>query len=418
MQKVNNVRDFFGSIDHYIEYCLIAVAFFLPLSLNVTTFFLLACTCMWLAKMIYYRKVLIRSTSFDIAIGLFVVLSFASIFVSPDICFSFYNYYHLMGRYILIYYLVVHNVHSLSQIKRMVTALLCSTCLVTLYGYYQCAFGIDFSELEWVDDVQFPDLKVRIFSTLKNPNLLASFLVTMMAIAGGLGFYAPDKKYKGMLFGLVLSCAACLVMTYSRGAWVSLFAVFAAFGFWYNRKMFWLLLIVPLIVLLVHNGVLFRMLSIANPTDTSSMMRLALWESTWAMILDHPLFGIGWGAYFLVYPNYDFFMLNDTKIFHAHNMYLNIAAEVGIPGFLAFMYIFYGHAKMALHLCQQSRDPYISGLMLGAVAAIFGLVISGFTDYILFNIQMSMLFWFINALISQSWRLSRRHQGPDNANIE
>lgn len=413
MQKVNDIKDFFGFMDHYIEYCMIAVAFFLPLSLNITTIFLLACACMWLAKMIYYRRVLIRSTPFDAVIGLYVLLSFASVWVSPDVGFSFYNYYNLMGRYLLIYYLVVHNVHSLAQIKRMIIALLCATFLVTLYGYYQYIFGIDISALEWVDNVQFPDLKIRIFSTLKNPNLLAAFLVSMMAITGGLGFYAPDKKYKGLLLGLVLSCAACLVMTYSRGAWVSLFAVFAAFGFWYNRKMFWLLLIVPLIVLFAHNGVLERLLSIANPTDTSSTLRLALWESTWAMILDHPLLGIGWGAYYLVYPNYDFFVLSGAKIFHAHNMYLNIAAEIGIPGFLTFMYIFYGHAKIALRLCQQSRDPYISGLMLGTVAAIFGLVVSGITDYILFNIQMSMFFWLLNALISQSWRLSRRHPGPD-----
>jgi putative inorganic carbon (hco3(-)) transporter len=411
VQKASKIQTAFHSIDRYIEYCMIAVAFFLPLSLNGTTFFLLLSTALWLVKMVYYRKVLVRSSPFDKLIGLLVLLSFASVWVSPDKSFSFYNYSHLMGRYVLIYYLVIHNVHSLGQIKRMVMALLGATFLVNFYGYYQYIFGIDISAMEWVDDAQFPDLKIRVFSTLKNPNLLASFLVSMIAIAGGLGFYAPDKKVKTALLLLVVSCSACLIITYSRGAWISLFAVLAAFGFWHNRKMFWLLLIVPLLVLLAHNGVLERVLSIANPTDTSSTLRLALWESTWSMISDHPLFGIGWGAYYLVYPNYDFFILNGTKIFHAHNMYLNIAAEIGIPAFCVFMLFLWRHAHLALKLCKKSGNPYIVGLMLGSVAAIFGLVVSGLTDYTLFNIQMSMLFWLLNALIVQAWRLSPRYSG-------
>lgn len=56
------------------------------------------------------------------------------------------------------------------------------------------------------------------------------------------------------------------------------------------------------------------------------------------MIEEHPLLGIGWGSYFLAYPDYNFFIQNDNVlIFHAHNMYLNMLAEVGIPGGLAFL---------------------------------------------------------------------------------
>jgi putative inorganic carbon (HCO3(-)) transporter len=47
--------------------------------------------------------------------------------------------------------------------------------------------------------------------------------------------------------------------------------------------------------------------SIWNPTDTSATLRIALWESTLAMIVDKPLFGIGWGSYWLVYPEYRLF---------------------------------------------------------------------------------------------------------------
>ncbi|HAK74975.1 MAG TPA: polymerase, partial [Sporomusaceae bacterium] len=110
--------------------------------------------------------------------------------------------------------------------------------------------------------------------------------------------------------------------------------------------------------------------------------------------------GIGWGAYWLVYPEYDFFVQNTaTTIFHAHNMYLHIGAEIGLPGLAAFLVIMYGHARLALSVVAETSNRWINGLMLGAVSALLGLAVSGFTDYVMYNIQMSMLFWLLNALV-------------------
>ncbi len=386
-------------LDYLIEHCILAVAFFLPLSLNATSLFLAVGAVSWLAKMLVSRRVAFKRTPFDEVIAIFVILAAASIWESPDRNFSFYNFYHLMGRYILIYYLVINNICSTVQLKRIIYMLLGSAVVVTIYGFYQYIYKVDISAFEWVDGEQFPDLKVRVFSTLQNPNLLAGFLVTVMSMAVGLACKVRQSKTKLLLFGLVAMFGTCLVLTYSRGAWLSVIAVIGTYGLIYNRRILWLLLIIPVIVMYAHD-VLERLLSIINPTDTSSTLRLALWESTWSMIVDKPLFGIGWGAYWLVYPEYDFFVQNTgTKIFHAHNMYLNIAAEIGIPGLLAFLAIMYGHARTALQIFNNTTDYWMAGLMLGIVSAIVGLAVSGFTDYVMFNIQMSMLFWLLNALV-------------------
>ena len=181
-------------------------------------------------------------------------------------------------------------------------------------------------------------------------------------------------------------------------------AVIVMYGFLYSRKILWLLLLVPCVILLAQDSLVERILSIANPTDTSSTLRLALWESTVAMIIDKPFLGIGWGAYWLVYPDYDFFLQDPgTKIFHAHNMYLNIAAEIGLPGLFVFLAIMVGHIRKALWAMRNS-SRWVSGLMLGVVTALLGIAVSGFTDYILFNIQLSMLFWLLNACIIRVWQ--------------
>lgn len=398
-------------LEYLIEHCILAVTFFLPLSLKFSSIFLGLGALLWLGKMIVLKRLDFKPTPFDAGIALLVLLSAASIFASPDREFSFYNYYNLMGRYILIYYLVVNNIRSRGQIKRLMWSMLTSAVVVSLYGLYQYFFGANLSALEWVDGEQFPDLKMRVFSTLENPNLLAGFLVTMMAIAAGLGYKSPENKYKVIYSVLVILFGGCLILTYSRGAWLSVLAIVAMYGVLCNRKVFWLLLLLPVIAFFAHDALLERFMSIMNPTDTSSTLRLALWESTVAMIMNNPFFGIGWGAYWMVYPDYDFFINNaNTKIFHAHNMYLNVAAEIGIPGLITFLSIIYGHLRLALISLRESGRDWSSGLMLGIVGAIFGLIVNGFTDYVLFNIQLSMLFWLLNALIVVVWQQNYQWQ--------
>lgn len=384
----------------WVEHCILAVTFFLPISLNLASAFLVIGVLLWLMRMLMLGRIQFRRTPFDFLIGLLVLLGAISILGSPDRGFSFYNYYHLMGRYILLYYLIVNNMNSSIQLRKMLIAIISSALVVAAYGFYQYLYGVSVA-LEWVDVEQFPDLRIRVFSTLKNPNLLAAFLVTVMSLCAGIALKMPNVIRKTLLFSIVGILGVCLVLTYSRGAWISLLAVIGAYGFLHNRKILWLLLFIPVVVFFyAHDSLMGRILSIFNPTDTSSTLRMALWESTIAMIIDKPLFGIGWGAYYLVYPEYDFF-INDgnIKIFHAHNMYLNIAAEIGIPGLLVFLMIMYGHIKAAWHVLTMTHDKYIKGAMAGIIAAIAGLLVSGFTDYVMFSIQLSMLYWLLSSMV-------------------
>jgi putative inorganic carbon (HCO3(-)) transporter len=389
----------FNRLNLLIDASILAVVFFLPLSLDIATGFLVVGSLIWFGKMLFSRTWEIGRLPFDHIMALLVLFGTLSITASPDRFFSFYNYGHLMGRYVLLYYLVSHNVKSYEQIKRLVGVLLASAVIVSLYGFYQYILGVDANSFEWVDAQQFPDLKVRVFSTMQNPNLLAGFLVTIIAIAIGLGlrFTASDQKLS--MLALVVVLGGCLVLTYSRGAWVSLAIVIAAYGILYDRRILWLLLAGPA-VMLCFSEVSGRIISIFHPTDTSSTLRLALWHSTLAMISNNPLSGIGWGAYWLVYPQYDFFINDEsTVIFHAHNMYLHLAAETGIPGLVAFVAFMYSHALMAVRLLRQPCPPWVQGLLTGLIAAILGLAVSGLTDHILFSIQMSMLAWLLFAVV-------------------
>lgn len=400
MRKVNDHNRLPVSLDLVIEYSILAVVFFLALSPTWTTVFLIVGSFAWLIKLVQERGRCFRRTPFDKIIACFVILSAFSIFVSPDIGFSFYNFYNLMGRYIFIYYLVVQNISTRKQLKYLLSTLLASSLAVVAYGFYQYIYGIDITSMLWVDGEQFPELKTRVFSTMQNPNILAGYLLVMMSLLFGVICKIRKKKAKILLGTCFILMGICLGMTYCRGAWISLVLVIAAYGLFHNRKILLALVLVCVLVLIFDASIAERLVSVFNVSDTSSNMRFALWESTVAMISEHPLLGVGWGAYWMVYPEYDFFIQNDAvKIVHAHNMYLNFAAEIGIAGLFSFMACMLGHLHMALSNTHLKKSNLLNGLTLGAGLSILCVAINGFTDYVLFNIELSMLFWLVNAVI-------------------
>jgi O-antigen ligase len=65
---------------------------------------------------------------------------------------------------------------------------------------------------------------------------------------------------------------------------------------------------------------------------------MAHWQAALAMWTEHPWLGVGIGNYEPVYPRYAL-PLWPLPLGHAHNYYLNIAAETGIVGLSAYLFL-------------------------------------------------------------------------------
>ncbi len=392
-------------LDQLIFYAIASLAFFLALMPFMASLSLGIGIFLYSIKMIASGKNRsFRRTIFDLPIAIFTVISGLSVAVSPDPAFSFYNYYNLVGRYVLTYLLVVQNVTTLRQMQQIVYALGISALLVVLYGFHQYIFGIDISAMKWVDGEAFPELKTRVFSTWENPNILAGYLDVVMSVVFGMFCWLEERKKRILLAGFFCLLAICLSMTYARGACLSMALVIAGYGLLKDRRILLGCIALAAVILAVQPALADRLVSVFGGMDTSSEMRLAFWESTIAMILDHPLLGIGWGSYWMVYPAYDFY-INDTsvKIVHAHNMYLNFAAEIGIAGCLSFMTFFFGLLWKGLSAGNLRESRFLNGLLLGCGLALLSIALNGITDYVLFNIESSMLFWLLGALMVLSF---------------
>ena len=415
-------------------YAVIAEAFLIPLApLAAMVALLLGCAAM-LLRLRIDRSFHLRRLPYDAPALLFVVIGLLSVAVAPDKAFSFYNFYHLVPIYALTYLLVGQTLRKTRELQRVAFAMALSAALVILYGFYQFIFGIDISSMKWVDGEAFPELSKRVFSTWENPNILAGYLDIVACIAVGL-IGVLQRGWRILAILLLAATLACLGMTYARGACLVVAVVLAGYGALRDWRILLGIAVVGAGALLVDPVLADRLLSVFTRVDTSSEMRLAFWESTIAMVMDHPFLGIGWGMYFMVYPEYDFYLQGaPVQIVHAHNMYLNYAAEIGIPGALSFLWFFFGSLVLALRVPRKTppweavltahehawktvadvraalgrwrRRRFVEGLSTGLGLAFISVALNGLTDHLLFNIPSSMLLWMLAAMTAAAYAIA------------
>ena len=433
-RRVLRRRRWGGRMARMMMYAVIAEAFLIPLTpLAAMVALLLGCAAM-LLRLRIDRSFHLRRLPYDAPALLFVVIGLLSVAVAPDKAFSFYNFYHLVPIYALTYLLVGQTLRKTRELQRVAFAMALSAALVILYGFYQFIFGIDISSMKWVDGEAFPELSKRVFSTWENPNILAGYLDIVACIAVGL-IGVLQRGWRILAILLLAATLACLGMTYARGACLVVAVVLAGYGALRDWRILLGIVVVGAGALLVDPVLADRLLSVFTRVDTSSEMRIAFWESTIAMVMDHPFLGIGWGMYFMVYPEYDFYLQGaPVQIVHAHNMYLNYAAEIGIPGALSFLWFFFGSLVLALRVPRKTppweavlaahehawktvadvraalgrwrRRRFVEGLSTGLGLAFISVALNGLTDHLLFNIPSSMLLWMLAAMTAAAYAIA------------
>ena len=285
---------------------------------------------------------------------------------------------------------------------QLIGAFLGISLLVSAIGIAQKVFGVT-AEGIWVDPKQFPDIKVRVFSTLVNPNILAGYLV--LVIAYSTAFFNQTKAYKKwrcFFLGTGLLAALCLLYTYSRGNWVACAVMLLAFCVLFCRKAF-----IPILgggaaaLALGGQAVLHRLESIQGGYggDTSIALRMAYLKSTKWIIEEFP-WGVGWYGYRFVYPTYNFYLADKSVImYHCHNIFLNVWAELGWHGLLVFLVVWFGiFFPAGWRLAYNGRSLWLKAMGRGYVLATVGIIIGGLTDHVYFNTQMGLLFWLLGFL--------------------
>ncbi len=129
--------------------------------------------------------------------------------------------------------------------------------------------------------------------------------------------------------------------------------------------------------------------------------RVEIWSRALYAIQDFPFTGTGLGTFrrvvHLLYPL--FTISPDMDIAHAHNMFLQVALDLGLPGLIAYLALLWVAGTMAWQVMRQG-SPLLRALAGGLLAALIGLHLYGLTDALALGSKPSVAFWMILGLLA------------------
>jgi putative inorganic carbon (HCO3(-)) transporter len=200
---------------------------------------------------------------------------------------------------------------------------------------------------------------------------------------------------KGLLAGLIVLLIICLILTYSRGAWLGFLTGLSLIGYWYFRSLSYrskILAYLSGIICLV--SILFILpqtvkerIKFIGSID-SNVIRINLWKESLNIIKDFPILGCGLNTYSVVAPNYK---IHEGGGIYPHNSFLQMAAETGIVGLVSFIWILVALFRLGFRILNKRKDP----LLLGILAGILAFLVQSFFDTNLYALQLVVLFWFM-----------------------
>lgn len=205
----------------------------------------------------------------------------------------------------------------------------------------------------------------------------------------------------------ILVLAAAILLTWDRSIWLA--AVPAVFYLVWCWKPKWTLAIPVVIALgffVAPSGTRERLMSLVHPhgdTD-SNRFRVVTFLTGLQMVKAHPVFGLGPEE---IKRNFDKYVPADVKrplpvgfYGHLHDVYVQYAAERGIPGLLLLLALIgltvYDCAR-ALQRAGPARSQQ-RFLLHGTIAVIIGILVGGCFEYNLGDSEVLMMFVCVLAL--------------------
>nr|WP_306466821.1 O-antigen ligase family protein [Thermoleptolyngbya sichuanensis] len=235
----------------------------------------------------------------------------------------------------------------------------------------------DSTESVWSD--RQPDAQNAGAEALQSVSLR---LISGATLLNLLGIFCTGSRNALLLAVLQLLCFALVV---ARSSWKT---VAAALG--------------GLVVMVGGAAVIGiggRSLDLATWADDP---RTKLWGAAVQMVGDHPWLGWGLGNYKLVYPQYltpDLMALTDFQdISHAHNLWLTLAVEAGIPAML-LLTLLVGRicARGVRQLLAKSLKAPERGILFGYLLGFFSSVGFALFDVPLYDSRVNVLNWVLLA---------------------
>jgi O-antigen ligase len=229
----------------------------------------------------------------------------------------------------------------------------------------------------------------RAQASFAHPTALALYLILTFPAA-----FALALRGAGRLRPLLIACGALgvvgLMFTQTRGSIVGAAVALLILLRWAPfRRLAVAGLVLTAVVALLNVGsvtqsqpvsVVGERLATIGTLKTRSDDRIEIWRATPAMIAERPFLGAGHGNFPDISPKFALSDVGGLAFDHAHNLFLNVAVELGLIGLavlLVLLVLLFRASRRAL----ADRSAPLYPLALAASASLAGVLVNSLTEY-------------------------------------
>ena len=263
---------------------------------------------------------------------------------------------------------------------------------------------------------------LRIFSVFPDSHSFALF--SLIGIIPATYFWMKQDAHKKFYGSVGIFSLLSIILSGSRGFWASaiLIAVILVFIFviikikkylqYIQLKHYFIILLVFFMLFpvgslilsgsrignIINGGeyeflTLKRAKSIFNFEETSNKGRLEIWNATLNSFVKHPFLGVGIGNYPVVIGEP---LESGRRGASAHNLYFDIAAEMGILGLIAFLLILWEIFKKARAQIAVANPVFIFYFLWILLYSLFDVVLLNDKVLLFFIVQTAALYLYVN----------------------
>lgn len=384
------------------------------MGLNLTNILMGLATLGWLTRAAANRRPLIRGTALNTWIALFSVFGLLAVVRGSQVGSGVWldlDVIVQMKRWltpIWLFFIGANIVNDRVTIARVMAIVSLVVVVIAAMAVRDYSYVVG-SNIE----------HARISGVLGQPNALGAFFAYYMFLMAGL-FLTYTKRARAwfLLFPLAL-CFRGIMVTFSRGAYLACAAGALAICVMRSKRLFVVAVALGVIValnpMLLPSGVRYRFSQtveqrgsaaegLEGSLESSAKTRLLVWRGAVRMIQDHPLWGVGFDMFQRFLP----FYTPERLRMDAHNTYLLVAAEMGIPAAIVFVIILLLILAQAVGLARASTDRLLRALGLGVASGTVALLVSNLFGSRMNAEDLISYFWLLAGVVAAARILVRR----------
>ncbi|MEE9299306.1 MAG: O-antigen ligase family protein [Acidimicrobiia bacterium] len=249
---------------------------------------------------------------------------------------------------------------------------------------------------------------VRISGPIGDPNFYAQWLVMLVPLA--IDRFGDENRgpLRVLAAAAAVLCSVAVVLTFSRGGLIALIAVLGLMALRHPprlRTLAGLIAVGVLALPLVPNGYVDRVSALTDiggvdaATDPSIRNRGAQFNAAWEMFSSRPLSGVGYGNYIERYNEYarDLGVDLTRKPREAHNLFMETAAETGVPGLIVLGTVFtaaFAALRAGRRRFRAMGDHRADGIGYALAVALIGYLVTS----IFLHMAFARLVWLLLGL--------------------